>query len=65
MGKKTLCDICEKDVGIRWFELKGVHKEMDYGMKLDAVTYEVCSKACLLKLIDKIEEFTVKDKSED
>ena len=65
MSQLTLCDICEKEVGIRWFELKKIHREMDYGMKLDSGTHEVCSKACLLKLMDKIKEFTIKDKSED
>lgn len=57
MVKKTICDICDKEIGLRWFELIRHHKEMDYGMVKDEGTYEVCSKACLEKLIDRLKEF--------
>lgn len=62
MTTKTVCNICGKDIGIRWFELRGIHKEMDYGAKLDERKYDLCSKACLQKLInDDINEFTNKE----
>ena len=52
------CDVCGKEIGLRWFVLERKHKEMDYGMVMNEGTYEVCSKACLVKLIDKRREFT-------
>lgn len=62
MTTKTVCNVCGKDIGIRWFELRNIHKEMDYGMKSDERKYDLCSKACLRKLIDNdIKEFTKKE----
>lgn len=58
MATITTCDICGKEIGLRWYKLKRHHKEMDYGMVLDEGTDEVCSKACLVELVDKIKEFT-------
>lgn len=63
--RPILCDVCKKDVGIRFFEFKKIHKEMDYGIEQDTITYELCSKKCLLELLDNIKEFTEKDKTYD
>lgn len=29
MTTKTVCNICGKDIGIRWFELRNIHKEIE------------------------------------
>lgn len=58
MTTKTMCDICGKEIGLRWFVLERKHKEMDYGMVMDEGTYEVCSKVCLIELINERREFT-------
>jgi hypothetical protein len=58
MSTKRMCDICGKEIGLRWFVLERKHKEMDYGMVMSEGTYEVCSKECLIKLVDKLKEFT-------
>lgn len=65
MTTKRICDICKEDIGIRWFELIRHHKEMDHGIDIGEGTYDVCSKTCLEKLMNKIKEFTKDEKMYD
>jgi hypothetical protein len=56
MSTKRTCDICGKEIGRRWFELKQIYKEMDYGMHMDEGKYDICSKVCMIKLLDGKQE---------
>jgi hypothetical protein len=56
MSTKKICDACGKEIGRRWFELRQIYIERDYGMPMDEGKYDVCSKVCLINLLDKKEE---------
>ncbi len=51
--RKIFCDMCSKEIGRDWFELKHIGKESDWGMELRGGTLEICSLQCLLDFVKK------------
>ncbi len=62
--ENKICDICKKDVSSniprRWFELRKIYKEMDYGMEMDEMELHICSKKCLIELAKNMKELSDK-----
>ncbi len=57
MSKKIVCDDCEKEIksNVR-YQLKLIYREMDWGQELNKGDFDLCSKNCVLAVLEKFEE---------